>query len=58
MIFKEIEYNNPNRTTDKYEEVPQEELWEDGELSSTQVQHKILHHTIQQGDWILIRRVE
>ena len=30
MIFKEIEYNNPNRTTDKYEEVPQEELWEDG----------------------------
>lgn len=58
MIFKEIEYNNPNRTTDKYEEVPQEELWEDGELSSTQVQHKILHHTMQQGDWILVRRVK
>lgn len=58
MIFKEIEYNNPNRTTDKYEEVPQEELWEDGELSSTQVQHKILHHTMQQGDWILVRKVK
>ena len=58
MVFKEIEYNNPNRTTDKYEEVPQEELWEDGELSSTQVQHKILHHTMQQGDWILVRRVK
>ena len=57
MIFKEIEYKDNSSKFD-WEEVPQEELWEDGELSSTQVQHKILHHTMQQGDWILIRRVE
>ena len=57
MKFKEIEYKDNSSKFD-WEEVPQEELWEDGELSSTQVQHKILHHTMQQGDWILIRRVE
>ena len=44
--------------TDIYEEVPQEDLWEDGELSTTEVQHKILHRTFQQGDWILVRRIE
>ena len=57
MIFKEIEYKDNSSEFD-WEEVPQEELWEDGELSSTQVQHKILHHTMQQGDWILVRRVK
>ena len=57
MIFKEIEYKDNSSKFD-WEEVPQEELWEDGELSSTQVQHKILHHTMQQGDWILVRKVK
>ena len=57
MKFKEIEYKDNSSKFD-WEEVPQEELWEDGELSSTQVQHKILHHTMQQGDWILVRKVK
>ena len=57
MIFKEIEYKDNSSKFD-WEEVPQEDLWEDGELSSTQVQHKILHHTMQQGDWILVRKVK
>ena len=39
-----------------WEEVPSEDLWEDGELNTAQVQHKILHHTFQEGDWIIIRR--
>ena len=57
MIFKEIEYKDNSSKFD-WEEVPQEELWEDGELSSTQVQHKILHHAFQEGDWILVRKVK
>ena len=57
MIFKEIEYKDNSSKFD-WEEVPQEDLWEDGELSSTQVQHKILHHTMQQGDWVLVRKVK
>ena len=39
-----------------WEEVPEEELWEDGELNSAEVQRKILYHAFQQGNWRLIRR--
>ena len=55
MIFKKVEWESNVRHD--HEEVPQEELWEDGELSHTEVQHKILHHTMQLGDWILVRKV-
>ena len=43
---------------EQYEEIPDEDLWEDGELSNVEVQQKILNHTMQKGDWLLIRRVE
>ena len=55
MIFKEIVHNYKEAD---HEEVSQEELWEDGELNAAQVQHKILHHTFQQGDWKLVRRIK
>ena len=55
-IFKQIKYTPESKPT--HEEVPQEELWEDGELSSTEVQQKIIHHTFQLGDWILVREVD
>ena len=55
MIFKEIIHNYKEAD---HEEIPQEELWEDGELSSTEVQQKIIHHTFQLGDWILVRRID
>jgi len=42
----------------EWEEVPDEDLWEDGELDSAQVQHKIINHVLQIGDWRLIRRIE
>ena len=42
----------------EYEEVPQEDLWEDGELDSEQVKEKLYQEVIRQGEWILIRRVE
>ena len=55
MIFKEIVHNYKQAD---HEKVPQEELWEDGELNAAQVQHKIIHHTFQEGDWILVRRID
>jgi len=60
MIFKEINpiYLSASIPEHDYEEVPSEELWEDGELSSTEVQQKIIHHTFQLGDWILVRRID
>ena len=58
MIFKLIRWSEVKDKTDIYEEVPTEELWEDGELSSTEVQQKIIHHTFQLGDWILVRRID
>ena len=41
---------------DKWEEIPEEELWEDGEISMTLVRDKILQHVLQIGDWKLMRR--
>ena len=57
MVFKEVKWKS-DKTEFDHEEIPQEELWEDGELSSTEVQHKILHHVMQQGDWMLVRRID
>ena len=58
MIFKKIEWTGLSGDQYDYEEIPQEELWEDGELNNAQVQQKIIHHTMQQGDWILVRKVD
>ena len=59
MIFKAVEWEDTSGVPEyTHEEVPQEELWEDGELSSTEVQQKIIHHTFQLGDWILVRRID
>lgn len=41
-----------------HEEIPDEELWEDGELNNVQVQQKIINHTMQQGDWMLVRKID
>ena len=54
MIFKEIVHNYKQAD---HEEVPQEELWEDGELNETEVRCKVLYHTFDEGDWILVRRI-
>ena len=58
MIFKEIRWEETSGISDGlYEEVPDEELWEDGELNSAEVQEKIIRHTMQQGDWMLVRSI-
>lgn len=41
---------------DRWEEVPDEDLYEDGELSLQKVQDKILYHILSKGDWKLMRR--
>ena len=40
----------------EFEEVPTEDLWEDGELNSEQVKEKLYQEVIRQGVWKLIRR--
>ena len=55
MIFKEIEYKDSNTKFD-WEEIPQEELWEDGEMSKIDVKEEIFWRVITMGDWRLIRR--
>ena len=45
-----------NEEYDNWKEVPEEELWEDGELSKDEVIDKIHYHVLEQGDWIILRR--
>ena len=59
MIFKAIEWTDASGVPEHdHEEVPQEDLWEDGELNETEVRCKVLYHTLDEGDWILVRRIE
>ena len=55
MIFKEVKWTPKTKAT--HEEVPQEDLWEDGELDLRSVERKILLRTLDLGDWILVRRI-
>ena len=58
MLFKTTKIYEEAEWEEIWEKIPDEELWEDGELSNVEVQQKILNHTMQKGDWLLIRRVE
>ena len=57
MIFKEVKYKDSNSKFD-WEEVPQEDLWEDGELNLRDVEQKILLHVLDEGDWVIARRID
>ena len=48
--------NRLNKLEETWEDVPDEDLWEDGEISMTLVRDKILQHVLQIGDWKLMRR--
>ena len=41
---------------DKWEEVLDEDLWQDGELNSNQVMDLMYTRVIQEGSWKLMRR--
>ena len=59
MIFKAIEWEDTSGIPEHtHEEIPQEELWEDGELNLRDVEQKILLRTLDLGDWILVRRID
>ena len=57
MILKEIKYKDSNTKFD-WEQVPDEDLWEDGELGFKEVERKIIEHLQIIGDWKLVRRIE
>jgi hypothetical protein len=39
-----------------WEEVPDEDLWEDGEISKHRLRYKLYNNVILTGDWKIIRR--
>ena len=50
-----------SRTTGEvnlWEEVPSEDLWEDGELDSNEVKDKLYHEVVRQGEWKVVRRID
>ena len=47
-----------NHKKAEWEEIPDEELWEDGEIGELQVRNKIANRVLQLGDWKLIRRIK
>ena len=49
---------NKKRNIDNWEEIPDEDLWEDGELESEQVKEKIFQNAIRYGEWKLIREIQ
>ena len=56
MLLKKVKYPRMNEAD--WEEVLDEDLWEDGELNEHQVGTKILHHVMKEGNWKLIRRID
>ena len=51
MLFKKVRYDEKDVPEFDYEEVPAEELYEDGELTALQVNNKVL-------DKVFYRRME
>ena len=45
-------------SVDNWEEVPKEELWEDGEIDENGLTLKLFQQIITEGDWIVIRRID
>ena len=51
-----IDYIDTGEFQESWEEVLSEDLWEDGEISRTQVISKIVKKVLDIGEWKLIRR--
>ena len=52
MWLKKVKYKEAN-----WEEIPQEDLWQDGEITSVlDLMHEIEQRVLVTGDWKLIRR--
>lgn len=49
---------NHNPSVSKWEEIPDEDLWEDGEMSKKDVKEEIFWRVVTMGDWKLIRKAQ
>ena len=59
MILKEINYKHPTDYENAtHEEIPQEELHEDGEIRFEDLKGKILYHVLEEGDWMVVRKID
>ena len=58
MIFKQVEWQEHGYPEYDWEEIPSEELWEDGEINLSEVQDKVIFRVLDRGDWILVRRFD
>lgn len=47
-----------NAASEQFEEIEDEELWQDGELSSEDVKNNLYWQIVQQGEWKIIRRID
>lgn len=64
MIYKRIDHREKKIATEEslvplefWEEVPDEDLWEDGEINNQkELMDKIEHHLLITGKWKLMRR--
>lgn len=43
---------------DNWEEVPDEDLWQDGEIHYPEIKDIIYHQVVKQGVWKLIREIK
>ena len=47
-----------NAASKQFEEIPDEELWQDGEIKEEEVAWELFRRVIEVGDWKLIRRID
>ena len=67
MIFKEVQYPRTKAGLERYyklnneadwEEVPDEDLWEDGEIDENGLTLKLFQQIITEGEWKIIREIK
>ena len=55
MLLKRV--SSRNYKIADWEQVPDEDLWEDGERTPDEVQYKVINNVLNKGEWIIIRRI-
>ena len=57
MVYKELKNKEADFTNHSYwEEIPDEDLWQDGELRRCDMPEELFEKVIITGEWKLIRR--
>ena len=59
MVYKELKNKEADFTNHSYwEEVPDEDLWEDGELGAIDVSQKLFQRIVNTGEWKIIKEIK